>query len=447
MKCLVLTNPILSLLLYIWASPVFAQECGCDHTIPLSVGYNWFGDHVKPGETVCLEAGKRNSQLVINNLKGTSENRIIVKNCGGLSSFNVPADKSFVLKFLNSSDFILSGDGDEEEKYGIELSGGVIGLQLTGLTTDFEVKGIHVHDVSFAGVMAKTDPSCDERTWRGNFVMKNISIHHNLVHHTKGGEGFYVGNSFFAGGMDKECGKVYPHEVVNLDLYNNRVHDTGAEGIQVGCAVKGCRIYGNYIERTGLDPFNGRSNQQNGIQLGEGTGGMCYNNIVKDAKGNAIIVLGLGDNMIFNNILIRPEGAGMFIDERFPSTITGPGSGYRVYNNTIIQPRKHGVWIYAEEVEKNEVVNNIIVAPGSGQYISHDGCPGLPNVIDSNNLKAFKIGEVGFVNPETDDYRLGSDSPAIGYGTDLSDKGVIKDIIEQRRENGRFDAGAFNFNH
>lgn len=421
------------------------KECGCDYMIPLSTHYNWDGSHVKAGSTICFEAGVRRSPLVLKNIVGTKEKPILIKNCNGKILFDLDDKASFGLKTIASKHFRLTGTGVKAIKYGIEIKGGNIGMQLTDLSTDFEVDHIEIHHVGFAGIMAKTDPSCDKRTWRENFTMKDVSIHDNHIFYTKSGEGLYIGNSFYAGGVNKECGKVYPHKVVDLKVYNNWIHDTGAEGIQVGCAVLGCEVFSNIVERAGVNPFNGRSNQQNGIQLGEGTGGLCYNNIVKDASANAIIVLGRGDNLIFNNLLIRPKGAGLFIDERMPSTKTGAGTGFYVINNTIINTGKHGVWIYAEKVEKNIVQNNIIVNPASGQYISSRGCPGKPNIKASNNLKTLNIAQVKFINPNKDDFRLQDSSPALGAGVNFHKIGIGFDRRNKRRpSSGAFDLGAYH---
>jgi hypothetical protein len=70
----------------------------------------------------------------------------------------------------------------------------------------------------------------------------------------------------------------------------------------VGSAISGCEVYNNTVTSPGQSPF--ASGQNNGIQIGEGTGGKCYNNLLKNAPGNGIIVLGLGDNQVYNNLLL-----------------------------------------------------------------------------------------------------------------------------------------------
>ena len=111
-----------------------------------------------------------------------------------------------------------------------------MGLKLDGLSTNFEVDHIEVSNVSFAGIMAKTDPNCDDATIRGNFTMYDVLLHDNYVHDTRG-EGFYVGNSFWDG-MERSCGIRLPHEIKGLKVYNNIVEDTGCtfQGWRSGCS-------------------------------------------------------------------------------------------------------------------------------------------------------------------------------------------------------------------
>ena len=87
------------------------------------------------------------------------------------------------------------------------------------------------------------------------------------------------------------------------------------KGIQVGSAISGCEIYSNTVKYPGVTPF--ANDQDNGIQIGEGTGGKCYNNLVMSAPGNGIIVLGLGDNLVFNNIILNSGDNGIFADSRY----------------------------------------------------------------------------------------------------------------------------------
>ncbi len=191
--------------------------------------------------------------------------------------------------------------------------------------------------------------------------MTDAFFHHNFVHDT-GGEGFYIGNSFYANGESTPCGVLLPGDIKNIKVYNNHVVNSGYESIQVGCATGGSEIHDNVIENYGVKNVNV---QNNGIQMGEGTGGVCYNNYLKGSttggQGVGIIVLGLGDNVIYNNVIVNPRGGGIFADARYT-----PGPGFKFVNNTIINPGGDGIRLYAAGSQYHHyVINNLIANPAT----------------------------------------------------------------------------------
>jgi hypothetical protein len=150
--------------------------------------------------------------------------------------------------------------------------------------------------------------------------------------HKTGGEGLYVGNSFYAeGGFSLLAVQFYLMMYLMLRsiktwyrLYRLRRYPGWAALFQ------DAEVYNNIVKAPGLKPF--ASGQNNGIQIGEGTGGKCYNNLIKNAPGNGIIVLGLGDNLVYNNYIINSGESWNF--RRFeihPRALT-----FRFINNTII---------------------------------------------------------------------------------------------------------------
>jgi hypothetical protein len=384
------------------------------------------------GAVVGIEGGSR-GPLLLKNFVGADGNPIRFVNKG--SKVVINSTGSYGLKFENSKFIRVSGTGDDINRYGIEINGGHITMTMDKMTTNFEIDHMDIHNAGFAGIMAKTDPSCDPATWRNNFTMRNVSLHDNYVHDVKG-EGFYVGNSFYASGRSLSCGTIYPHKVENVKIYNNITKNTGCEGIQLGCATSGAEVYNNSVELFGQDPF--APAQNNGIQIGEGSGGKLYNNIVKNGPGNGLIILGLGDNVIYNNVVINAGSNGAFIDERFT---TGPGFAF--YNNTFINPKSNGVLFYSELVSMNHFINNIIVNPGSGTFINTKSGVRLNQ---SNNLLTKDINSVKFVNPSANNFALQSISPAINKGANTSAQGVTFDYARVARpQSGYHDIGAYEF--
>ncbi len=399
---------------------------------------------LKPGDRICLNSTTAYKNLLFRNIVGTAEQPIVITNCGGTATLNATG-MSFGLKTQNSKHFRLTG-GSVANSYGIKVVNGHIGLALGDLSTNFEVDHVEVMGSGFAGIMAKTDPSCDPATSRENFIMKNVNLNYNYVHDT-GGEGFYVGNSFYQAGVNTDCGIRYPHEIHYLRLFNNIVKNSGWDGIQVGCATVGAKIYGNTIENYGT---MNQYNQRNGMQLGEGTGGLCYGNFIKQGTGSGMNVLGLGTNVIYNNVIVDTGDMGIFCDERYTT-----GTGFKFINNTIVNPKTDGIRLYAEKVAMNVVINNIIVNPGNYVKYVYPRVPADAFIyklskdvkIDlRNNFFTTSISDVQFIDPLTNNYRLALTSQMIDKGADISSWAIGTDFYKKSRMRGLgYDIGAAEY--
>ncbi|MGY4537297.1 hypothetical protein ACVW0P_001713 [Mucilaginibacter sp. UYNi724] len=397
----------------------------------------WFvdGTDIGPGTTIYIPAGTRGA-LLLKNIKGTEAEPIIIINKGGRAILTTSATASYGFKTQNCQYFKIMGNGTPGINYGIAVDGGNIGMTMDDLSSDFEIANVEVRNSGFAGIMAKTDPTCDIATQRGHFTMSNLVLHNNYIHKT-GGEGFYIGNSFYADGWSLACGKVLPHDVVNVKIYSNRIDSTGCEGIQVGSAIAGCYVYKNVIRWPGLSPF--ANGQDNGIQLGEGTGGRCNNNLVKDAPGNGIIVLGLGDNLLFSNIILNSGEHGIFADSRYT-----PGPNFKFINNTIINTKLDGIRLNSESIPMNTVINNVIIKPGSG-FAVHTISSSV-KLTASNNYTGNDVTALKFVNYNGDDFHPQPSSPLINAGANALLYKVTVDYYSKKHPlEGAFDIGATEY--
>lgn len=389
---------------------------------------------VPAGAIIYIPAGKRDA-LLLKNIKGTADKPITVINQGGKVTISATASASYGLKAQNCRFFKILGNGASGVKYGIDVTGANIGITMDDLSTELEIANVEVRNSGFAGIMAKTDPTCDVATQRGHFTMRNIMLHDNYVHQT-GGEGFYVGNSFYADGVSLACGKVLPHDVTNVKVYNNIVDSTGCEGIQVGSATAGAEIYNNTVKSPGLKPF--AAGQDNGIQIGEGTGGKCYNNLIRNAPGNGIIVLGLGDNLVYNNYILNAGGHGIFADSRYT-----PGANFQFINNTIIAPALDGIKLNSETVQMNTVINNVIIKQGG---IAINKKSGGVKLTALNNYVNADINTCKFVNYSGEDFHLLPSSPLVNAGANALLYGVNIDYYgTERPVGGAFDIGATEY--
>jgi hypothetical protein len=398
---------------------------------------------IKPGDVIGI-SGSRTTPLNFVNIVGTADQPIIIRNCGNVqATVAVASNASFAVKFTYSKYFRLTG-GTEDGTYGIKISGGTLGVSADLLSTNFEIDHVEVSNTGFAGIMAKTNPSCDSRTWRGNFTMTDAFFHHNYVHDT-GGEGFYVGNSFYASGESTSCGTLLPGELKNIKIYNNRVVNSGYESIQLGCAVSGAEIHDNVIENYGTMNVNV---QNNGIQIGEGTGGLCYNNHIKNAVGTGagIILLGLGDNVVFNNIILNSKGYGIFADSRYT-----PGPGFKIVNNDIINPKLEGVRLYAAGSQYHHYVMNNLIANsgtyatlGSNSYVHLLNSSVVATVTNNWNTQATLLAnylQFGAISTQ-----ILVNCPLVDRGASVSAYGVTKDFNNGARPLGLgYDIGAIEY--
>jgi hypothetical protein len=418
--------------------------------------------HAQPGDTVCIQASTKRYLRFIN-FHGTPEKYIVFINSGGPVIVQ-NTDMTYCLKLGNCSYFKFTGTGDSNTKYGIKVlrsREGANGMSVDDCCTNFEVDHVEVANTGFAGIMSKTDPKCDLSTNRGNFTQYQSIFHDNYIHNT-GGEGMYIGHSFYSG-WTTTCGGVstvlIPSVMKGVRVYNNIVDSAHWDGIQVGSASEDCEIYNNKVTNFGVDCTYA---QNNGIQIGGGTTGKCYNNYIANGSGCGIIVFGTGNNDFYNNIIVNagynyfPTDStkrvhGILCDDR----ATIPGSSFNFYNNTIITPKTDGIRLMSTISRNNKFFNNVILKPGSlksyskyskeNPYINIGSKAGVDAVVSHNYLDKDLVN-IKFVDAPNGNYRLSAGSPAIDAGMDLLLYGINYDLDNHPRPSGSaFDAGAFEF--
>jgi hypothetical protein len=426
-------------------SPEFCSAC--TYVVPSSAKQQVVDGKllgIKPGNVICLSASNTYASIIFRNIIGTGAEPVIITNCGGTATVN-GGDASVALKTEYSKYFRIKG-GSTPGTYGIKVTGGSLGISLEKLSTNFEVNNIDVSQTSFAGIMAKTEPTCDDATIRGNFVMRNISLHDNFVHDT-GGEGFYIGHSLYEKGKTLDCGVRLPHIIDGLRIYNNLVQRAGWDGIQVGCALNGAYVYRNKIEDYG---YLKHTYHDSGIQFSEGTKGICYRNWISNGPGIGINAVGYGDCLMHNNVIINAGTFGIFCDER----VTRDLPGFQILNNTIINPKSDGMRLYNEYVPA-VVYNNIVVSPGNyftyvyprsatDAYV-YKIAKTIPVDI-ANNIFTLDISQLQFRDPSILNFKLKDLSPARDAGKDISAFNLTQDYYGGARLKGsQFDIGASEY--
>ena len=420
---------------------IVAPTDGCKVTIKQNGNYDAGQLGVNPGDKICIQAGTYN-RIAIANISGSSIAPVVVTNTGGLVVFNGTSNPTgFALN--NCKYFKLTGTGDAQYPYGIKVQqtgAGVSGITIANLSDHVEVEKIEVAGADFAGIMIKTDPTCDPATWRQNFTMRDVKVHHNYIHDVKS-EGLYIGNTFFSQGVTRTCDgqsiTIYPHDIIGLQVYENLTQRTGAEGIQYACASD-AEVHHNTILDAGLSPF--ALYQSNGLQIGGGAGGRAYNNIIKNSQADGIIMVGhLGNNKIFNNLVIDSKDYGIFCDDRTGSI---PNTPVLIANNTVVRSGMDGITLF-NEINYTTVVNNVIMFPGSGFFIyANTGVP----YADQNNYKSTNYNNTTFANIGAGDYHPAPGSPLVDAGRDVGSYGISFDLDNRTRPvNNKYDIGAYEY--
>jgi len=422
-------------------------QCGCTFSIGPGTGnitFDGIQQGAKGGDVICLLPGLR-AKISFQNLIGSPTNYITIKNCGGKAEYGGAASSN-ALAFYGSRYFRLTGTGDPGLEYGIKIiesKPGSQGIVCGGLSSDFEIDHIEIQKAGFAGIMAKTDPNCDNTSVRPNFTMYNVSLHDNYFHEITG-EGIYLGNSFYKG-TEQYCGYTqYAHEIRGVRIYNNIVDGAGWEAIQVGSAVYDVEVYNNRIYNYGAQ---NKAGQNGGIQLGSGATGRVYNNFIKNGTGPGFWIQGIGELYFYNNIVINPGFEAFNVNVR-PTPLatdivpTGWLGGVYIINNTVVSAAYAAIRENINEAPGNIFKNNLIV----NSTTNWNQLKSTTDWEQSNNVFIPNMNDAKFVDPANDDYRLQSSSPAINAGINLTSLGINIDHIFSPRPSGtNFDVGAFEF--
>lgn len=472
------TSKNLFWLLLVLTAPLLAQQSPQTHlldfldpddlTIIRAEDYNW-----QPGDTLCIPAGTY-AGIRFYDLQGTAEQPIYIQNCGGRVEL-IEAQHSAV-EFQRCSYVRFTGSGEENSLYGIEiraLKQGAQGVNITNMSTHIEVDHIEIAEAGFAGIMAKTDPICSmPEAWRSaGYVMENIQLHDNNIHHTLG-EGIYVGytgSTVWTSNRACDGEVIYGHWLRDVSVYNNLINFTGLDAIQLNLVQEGGLIYNNRIHNFGL---NESTFQDYAMSLGAGSYEVFNNEIINDQvdRGKGIQVISATQGLaIYNNLLVRPQGHGIFLHMRAP--FDNP-EGYFIAQNTIVEPRESGIHYNSTITEgpddligqqQNQsplwLINNLVISPGNRYELGNTWKGEQESYFDFNNRSTrdavayFQRTNVLTRRPDTlhlrdvsrDDFRLmDGRSPLLNSGTDLSDWGILFDLEDQARPFGSgYDIGAY----
>lgn len=349
---------------------------------------NW-----QPGDIINIPAGNY-SLIDIGNFHGDATHPIIIRNSGGqvvVRQFRLSHQASY---------FKLLGNGDPNYQYGIKIvgtrdaNGNLPNAGLSAFANDFEVANIEV-DGAEAGFYFKKNPDAtDAATIYPNYVMKNIYIHHNYIHHTQE-EGMYIGHTY--PNADPYSGNLVPIRLSNVEIAYNIVEHTGWDGIQLSNAREGGNIHHNKVSNFGEQNHD---SQQAGIILGGNTTGQIHDNTVENGTGNGLQAFGYGPIKVYNNHVenVGKDGTStgqqsIFCNDPVTQVESNPKQQMIITSNQILYPQlRGGVSIYADHANTAPctITNNQFIIPNapSNWQTKYMSCPVSGTTITGNTLVA-----------------------------------------------------------
>ena len=357
--------------------------------------------------------------------------------------------------------FNLSGTG-HTAKYGFRIEMTKLGasaLSINVKSTNCEIDHVEVagfrlsggrYSIGSSGIVAKTDPVyCDPSTWRPNFTMYDVKIHDNYIHNVTN-EGMYIGHTSWSAGTTGVCGtdtakiKAYPHAIMGLQIYNNKVDSTGWDGFQYACSPD-AQVHHNIVTHAGLSLTAG---QDNGIQIGGGAGGNMYSNTIDRVSGTGINAIDfIGGTKVYNNLVSRTGKPGIYT-RNGPATQTAPlpRLPFLIANNTFDSTGYSGFdpLELVDVADSIYVINNAIVGLAASRLYINVTAGAI--FTEGNNYKVATRPSNLFVNPLIGDYRAKSGAPIINQGQSITRWNIIKDRWDGTRVlNSIVDIGALEY--
>lgn len=461
---------------------LYAQSCNCDHvlsdfnstTINI-IQANSFS--YQPGDTFCIEADTVAGLRFIG-FEGTPDEPLTFINCNG--EVVITEDTYSGIQFSNSRYLRITGTGESSVEYGLHViasGAGQMGVALGYLCTDIELDHVEIENTGFAGIMAKTDPNCnDTMTWRsGGYVFYNLDIHHNYIHNT-GGEGMYIGStSGYKVQSNVTCSGeyVFAHWLENVDIHHNILENTAWDAIQLNLTRNNGKIHDNTLTNWGTD---GELYQDFAMSIGGGKYEI-YNNFAYNPPGNEgkgmQMISGQSGSKLYNNVFIDTYSHAIFLHNRHEFEDTT--EGYYLINNTIVRPDLSGIFYntaitLSEDSslignKQNQVpsyfVNNLILDPGSDYASGNTWKDEQECYFDFNsmstrdaqlqriysNIMSRQADSLGLADTLNNNYRAGNSTSAlVDTGSDVSTFGITIDYdnIQRPQLNG-WDIGAYEF--
>lgn len=345
-----------------------------------------------PGTVICLTPGERGN-LKLFNLHGSPEAPVIVRNADGTTIITGREFEAGIL-IATSTHLRITGTGVAsacgagvqvtEQACGIKLDGTNKGIRV--LTARGPVEGIEIDHVSIARLSESSDTRGIAVHPIAGQIITGIRIHHNHVSGV-GAEAIYIGSE------PRDAPWADLGKVDAVELAHNLIEDIGWDGIKLKVALGESRIHDNVIRNAGSARYE---NHQSGITVAMS---------VVDVHGNAISGAPEGIKSGRSVAGSTNRFHGNLVTDVLVFGIQTDDESAQIYNNTVARSRQFGI---RARGHASRIVDNIVADAPEPIVARKDAWL-------SGNLVA-SIAQVGFVDPDRDDFRPKPESPAVGGG-------------------------------
>ncbi|MEA3494938.1 MAG: T9SS type A sorting domain-containing protein [Bacteroidota bacterium] len=141
---------------------------------------------------------------------------------------------------------------------------------------------------------------------------------------------------------------------------------------------------------------------------------ILYNRIMDEQSGTASMLLDLpngGFSVVLGNIIMQgPNATNNAIISYGAEGLTNPQKAIYIVNNTVVNERHTGVFVYVKSGASSLIANNIFTGVGDSVKAG---------IYDSTNLYFSNASDAGLINPDNYDYHLKKSSTAIDAGINL----------------------------